>query len=254
MLTSTELILEGWRENDRKPEKFVLLTVYGDLRIGKSAYSFKTGVQVLNQIYGMPITAHKGHAWYELRHYIVFHPEQFFQKLKEMDEAGVERLPFLIWDDAGLWLYALDWYDPFINQFIKLLNVIGTRLCALIFTTPSPDFILRKLRKFPSAINVHITYGYHKDPWERYAKGYKQWYLPDGKSRVKTVFEDWFSARMPTPFFKWYKPVRDAYQEVANKLVQEKWEQLKSRSRILASLHEMPEFNLPKLHRPKHII
>jgi len=250
MLSSTKLVLESWKADlnrKRAPEGFVLMTVYGPLRLGKSTYAFKTGVQTLMQLYGLEEDG-RGGAWDELKRYIIFHPEHFFQKRKEMDEKGLERIPFLIWDDAGLWLYALDWYDPFINAFLKELNVIGTRIGALILTTPSPKFILRKLRDFPDSINVRIIDdGVENDIWRRIAKSYKQWFLPDGKSRVRLEFEDVFSALMPDTFFKWYKPQRDAYEKLALKLVQEKWEQLKSKSRVLASVSDIPEFKLPSL-------
>jgi hypothetical protein len=225
------------------------MTVYGALRLGKSAYAFKTGLQTLKELYGLKEEG-KGGAWDELKRYIMFHPEHFFQKRRQMDELGIERIPFLIWDDAGLWLYALDWYDPFINAFLKELNVIGTRIGALIFTSPSPKFILRKLRHFPDSFNVRIIDTSVKPDhiWRRLAKGYKQWFLPDGKSRVKLKFEDEFSALMPDTFYKWYKPLRDAYEKFALQLVQEKWEQLKSRSRILtSSIADIPEFNLPSI-------
>jgi hypothetical protein len=250
MLTSTRLILESWKgARARAPEGFVLMTVYGPLRLGKSAYAFKTGVQTLKELYGLEEEG-RGGAWDELKRYIMFHPEHFFQKRREMDELGIERIPFLIWDDAGLWLYALDWYDPFINAFLKELNVIGTRIGALIFTTPSPKFILRKLRDFPDSINVRIidTSVNPDHIWRRLAKGYKHWFLPDGKSRVKLKFEDEFTALMPNTFYKWYKPLRDAYEKLALKLVEEKWEQFKSKSGVLSrSMNEFSELVMPRL-------
>lgn len=67
-------------------------------------------------------------AWMLLKQLIVFHPEQFFQKLQDLREAGNKlRIPSLIWDDASLWLYALDWNDPFIIKVGKYMNVTSSR-------------------------------------------------------------------------------------------------------------------------------
>jgi hypothetical protein len=226
-LTSTYFVLNAWRHGEGSPEGFNLLIVYGPLRVGKSAYAFKTGAEVLQQLYSLDTKE----AWDKLKHYIIFHPKQFFRKMEWMEKKNIERIPFLIWDDAGLWLFYLKWYDPFLVAFLQELNVIGTRIASLIFTTPSPKFILRKIREFPEAINVRILDKNKKDePWQRVAKGYKHWQLPSGQSRVRNVFIDEFSCRMPNTFFKWYKPLRDSYEKLTRNVLQETWEKLQEKS------------------------
>ena len=231
----------------RPPESFQLVIVYGPLGVGKSAYQFKVTVDVLKRLYNVE----EGQAWEMVKSLIVFHPEQFFQKLREARQMGV-RIPVLNWDDAGLWLYAMDWDDPFIIAFTKWLNVARTQVACLICSTPSPQFLFKKLRSFPQAITVRvISWADEQRPadiWRRVAKGYRHFVLPDlRRTRVHLLFKDFFSCRLPDRFFKWYKPLRDTYAELAKKLMEEKWlnsERLKN-SKALQYYKSAP---LPPLH------
>lgn len=227
------------------PEEFVLVIVYASLGYGKSAYQFKVTVEALKSLY------HIGDdlAWDTLKSMICFHPEQFFQKLDESRELGFDKTSIINWDDAGLWLYAMDWDDPFIEAFTKWLNVARTDLTCLICSTPSPTFIFKKLRDFPSAITVQITkHGFDREHlWLREAKGYLHYVLPDlKKTRVRPLFADRFTCKMPENFFKWYQPIRDTYAAMAQRLMKEKWGELKARGKSkVFELSEYPEMQLP---------
>jgi hypothetical protein len=243
-LSSANFILECLKKKAKDPEGFRLFTVYGELRIGKSAYAFKTCVEVLQNL-----GYDEKNAWELLKGFIIFHPQHFFDKLDEMKSLGLERIPFLVWDDAGLWLFAMKWRDPFIIAFLQEMNVIGTKIASIIFTTPSPTYILKKLRQFPSAINVHIIDCSH-DPtnrWLREARGYKHWYLPSGMSRVRLEYVDRYSALLPNDFFRWYKPFRDAFETMARNLLREKWIELQKSSKVLETLEQVKEFQLPSM-------
>lgn len=243
MLTSAKLILKAWRmgEKENSPEGFKLFIIYGEGGIGKSAYAFKTGVQVLQELYQVD----KKTAWKAVRSYLVFHPEQFFEKLDQCRELDI-KLPFLIWDDAGLWLFAMDYHDPFVKQFQKELNVIRSKTASILFTTPSSEFLLKKIRKYPNTINVNIILNTDKtNPWRRLAKGYVNKLLPSGKQIVNVFYEDDFSCRMPKPFFKWYKPIRDEYEHLARKMLEEKWEKLKAESPILQKYAPTKKLKVP---------
>jgi hypothetical protein len=184
---------------------------------------------------------------------IVFHPEHFFDKLDRIKELGFAKTCTLNWDDAGLWLYAMDWDDPFIEAFTKWLNVARTNLNSLICSTPSPTFIFKKLRTFPSAITVRIlkNSGPQDHRWRRMAKGYQHYLLPDlHKTRVKPLFVDNFTCRMPTDFYAWYKPFRNQYANLAQRLMEEKWKELKHLSKSKAlNLSEYPGLRLPTLDK-----
>lgn len=231
------------------PEEFYIVIVYAPLGFGKSAYQFKVSVEVLQHVYHLS----EEEAWEALKGLIVFHPSQFFQKIEEIEEGHIKRVPFLNWDDAGLWLFAMDWNDPFITAFIKYLNVARTHLACLICSTPSPEWILKKLRRFPSAISVRIkkisgnTSPTQEWTWMREAHGYAFWTHPDMKhSGVKTLFADRFNCKMPENFYKWYKPKRDAYENMALNLMKEKWAKIGNESKALL-LQDYPSLEMPKI-------
>lgn len=246
----------GWRilDNMIPPEEFTLFTVYAGLGKGKSAYAIFNLVMVLMNWF--KITEER--AWEVVKGYLVFHPEQFFQKLDEIEEVGLDRSPGLIWDDAGLWLYALDWNDPFIKALGKYMNVARTRLASLVLTTPSPQLIFSKIRDFPDAINVSIikTTGNPRARWVRAAKGYQQTVMPDMKKRrVHLRYVDDFKCRLPDDFFDWYKPLRDQYERLALKLIKDSWAKSKEKHKgILPELSAYPGLSIPRLERPEPLI
>jgi len=186
---------------------------YGPLGIGKSAYACK----VVAEVYGK-----KGKPnWEAVKEHLVFHPKDFVEKcVKLMEQNKKDKV--LIWDDAGLWLFALEFNHPFIRAVIKYLNVARTNWGALIFTTPLPTWVIKKVRGFPQAISLKIVKrGSDKhrvsEPRPRLAKAYRFWISPDmKKSGVRRIYEDKYSAQMPDNFYwDWYKPLRDDYANQA---------------------------------------
>jgi hypothetical protein len=248
MFHTTNLILDAWYP----PEKFYIFIVYGPLGYGKSAYSFKLGVEVLKKVYHIE---DNNEAWEKLKQFIIFHPVQFFEKIEQIEESRLRRIPFLIWEDAGLWLYAMEWSDPFIESFIKYLNVARTHLAALICSSPSPEWVLRKLRRFPSAYTVKIiketgnTFG--DCPYRRLAKIYEFWIHPDLKhSGVRSRHVDEFNCKMPDDFYVWYKPIRDSYEDMALNVMKEKWNKLKEQSKalLIENYPQLQNLSMPKIN------
>lgn len=233
------------------PETFMVFICYAPLGYGKSAYTFKGCVEVLQKVYHLT----EPEAWEKLKQFICFHPSQFFTKIEEIDSSGLKRVPFIIWEDMGLWLYALEHNDPFISAFIKYLNVARTHLASLVGSTPSPEWVLRKLRRFPSAFTIRVsktssdTDYTHDQTWTRTATGYAFWLHADLKhSGVRKLWVDTFNCRMPEDFFTWYKPLRDTYEDLALALVKEKWQQVSKESQSLL-LSSYPGLALPTLVR-----
>lgn len=186
---------------------------YGPLGIGKSAYACK----VVAEVYG-----EKGKPnWEAVKDHLVFHPKDFVEKCVKLMEHN-KKDKALIWDDAGLWLFALDYNHPFIKAVIKYLNVARTNWGALIFTTPLPTWVLKKIRGFPQAISLKIIKQREDEhrvsnPRPRIANAYLYWISPDMKrSGVKKIYDDKFSAMMPNDFYwNWYKQRRDDYARQA---------------------------------------
>ena len=244
----TEKILEAWYP----PEEFKLITTFGALGYGKSAFAFKVLVQLIQILYDMT----EEESWELVKQFIVFHPEQFFQKIDEIEEnLKFPRIPSLVWDDAGLWLYALDWNDPFVKAFGKYVNVCRTHLASLILTTPSPDMVFKKIRKFPQAFNVKIIKrsGGRGHLWHRLAIPYLQYYNIVKGYRVmrcrykRGIVEEPFNCRMPDKFYAWYKPLRDSYEDIALAMIKKKWEELKAKDRSILSLYYSDKLAVPAL-------
>jgi hypothetical protein len=242
----TRKIIDAWYP----PETFIMCITYAPLGYGKSSYDFKVCAETLRRIYHVPTDFE---AWEKLKEFIVFHPSQFFQKIDEIEACGLKRVPFIVWEDMGLWLYALSHHDPFIEAFIKYLNVARTHLASLVGSTPSPEWVLRKLRRFPACYTIRISKTNSCEPsqsWQRVATGYSFWLHADLKhSGVRKIFEDSFSCKMPEHFFNWYKPLRDEYENVALALVKEKWQQISKESKSLLLASYPAIYNLPSLKR-----
>ena len=230
------------------PEEFKLMTIYGPLGYGKSTYACKLGVDVLRRVYRIT----DAEAWVLLKQFIVFHPEQFFAKLKNLTKYNIRRIPFLIWDDAGYWLYALEWNDPFILKVGKYMSLARTHLGGVVMTTLSPDYIFKKLRKFPQALNVSIIKKTGsrkgKDLYKRQAKAYLQYYNIVKGYRIKgPIYQDDFLCLMPDEFYNWYKPLRDAYEDMALRLMMEEWDAVRDKSKLVQLEIKHPHLRVPDL-------
>jgi hypothetical protein len=241
----TDIIIDA----TRPPTEFKLFTIYAGLGKGKSALGIFALVECLFNTYEIS----EREAWEMAKGFICFHPEQFFQKLRQIRNSGLDRVPTLLWDDAGLWLYALDWNDPFVKALGKYMNVARSRLGSLILTTPTPKWIIKKLRGFPDAFNVKVIKptGNPRAKWYRQGKGYEEVMLPDQrKSRVYHRFSDFYNCYIPDEFYKWYKPLRDAYEKLALDLIEKSWELSRAKT-VVPELSDYPDLNIPDMINPR---
>ena len=161
--------------------------------------------------------------WEKVKQFIVFHPKDFVMRCLEMSEKH-KREKAIVWDDAGLWLFAMQHNDIFVQSVIKYLNVARTNWAAMILTTPTPSWVIFKMRNFPQNVRIKIIKT-HSDLQGvqrlRMAKAYKSWMAPDFRhSGVRNYYQDNFDATMPQDFYEWYRPVRDGYARQANELMQ----------------------------------
>lgn len=198
---------------------FFAMTVEGVQRIGKTAYVCKGFAQACGQWEMKPEPHCAKMNLEEVKEWMTFLPREYLDVIMDINE----KTRGLILDDAGLWLYALDWYDPFVKAVNKWMQVCGTRFGSIFLTTPNKNLISSKiLDALPEMKVCRIErHGYdqlHSRP--RLAKVYERWDYPDGKKGgVKTKWEDSFNAILPDPFFYWYKPRREQYVEIALRLL-----------------------------------
>jgi hypothetical protein len=215
-------IARNYRDDD-----FTLWIVEGNLRIGKSAYSIKNGLSVLDYYWGDPPK------WESIKPYMGWHPAEVVEKWLNVEE----REPFFIWDDAGMWLYSLDWHNPLMVAIQKYMNVIATDYSNLILTTPSVKWILSKIAGMPGMQRVKIIkrYGTKRSDREsrkfsRIAVSYEPWNSPDLKKHgVYKRFYDKYSCKLPDELYKVYQPIREEYARLAKMEIKN---QLKLRSTI----------------------
>lgn len=206
-------------------DEFQSVIVYGPFGIGKSVYSIKVLAEVLNDLKS-PVPYNID----ELKKYLFFHPQDFVVKLMKTKE----RLKMIIWDDAGYWLSAYDWNEPFVRAVQKYFNVVRTHFGGIIFTTPLPTWITKKLRGLPQSLNVKIVRAMSSEgpPSQRnarMAKVYRGWLSPDmKKSGVRLIAQDTFNVMLPKHIYEWYKPIRDKYANEAIMLMYDELKRLRA--------------------------
>ena len=222
----------------------------GFMGTGKSAFCAKTEAEVLG--------SHPGHednepSFDNVKRFMDFPPKDFVDRLLKMKR----REKMTIWDDMGLWLFALDWYDPFVKAVIKYLNVARTDWAFIFGNTPSPKMVARRIQAFPEMIRVKVSKAAsNKDhpSKPRLATAYQVWSSPDMKTTgVRKMFVDKYNAMMPDDFFKWYKPKRDHFATIAKRLMWTELEKLQKRDR--EAVIEDPGFKeaIPEPERVKDL-
>jgi hypothetical protein len=218
--TLTDIILDKYYLDE-----FEGVLVYGPLGFGKSSYCS----QAVAEAYGIHSGVVAGYNknkepyysdWEATKLRLKFHPKEVMTFLLEREERDIT----FIWDDAGLWLYALDWTHPFVKAFGRYLNVARTDFGSILFTTPNPMMVMKKVRDMPQVRTVKIIkqdVDNLKTHYKlRMAKIYQMWMTPDlKKSGVKETHRDIFHAYLPDDFYRWYKPKRDYYAKMAKMMM-----------------------------------
>ncbi len=199
-------------------DDFNLVIISGPPRIGKSAYAIKVMGQVVEYLKGQDIfeiTEGEKVRAPICQKYLGWDPHENVDRWLDI----FKRIPVFTWDDAGYWLFSLNWTDPLLIAVQQYMNVVGTDMNTLILTTPDPTWILSKIANMPGTLKINITKrtGGESDKdsnlFSRRAIAYKPWKYPDGKGGgVNKVMVDEFSCKLPEPFYSdWYKPTREAY-------------------------------------------
>jgi len=219
LLETTKLINKAYFDDE-----FHLIIIYGPLRYGKSSLA----CQILSEVY-------KTWDVDVLKQYIGFHPKNVLKKWADL--RGEKRKAFL-WDDAGLWLHALDWQSPFVKATGKYLNVAGTDWAGLILTTPAPTWVSKKIRGVPQAITLKVrkVTGDPAYTHLRQAVAYRFWLAPDLKhTGVFKLYIENYGKYMPNKFYEWYKPYRDRFALEAKQLMSKELKEVEDKEIISAA-------------------
>jgi len=208
----------GWLINHSfHLDGFFGMVVEGRQRIGKSSYISQSMAEAKGdwEYHGDKADCVK--ADYEaIKKWIVYPPEQF---LKVIMEVGVsDKQKCIHWDDAGFWLFVLDWYEPFVKTVAKYLQLAGRQFGSVFLSSPSQKMISGKvLEALPELYVCKIikTDSDTKTYRPRMAKVFQRWSYPDGKrGGVRTKWRDRFNAILPDDFYNWYKPQSDHYLDI----------------------------------------
>lgn len=201
----SEIITYQYYFSEMKP-----IITYGDLGIGKSSHNIQT-TAIAYGSYEYP-------NWEKMKERLVHKPIEFFEDCLINLAEGNKEIN-LVWEDAGVWLFAMEYNKPFAIAVMKYLQLSRTRYGGILFNAPEPDVVLKKVRTFPSAITVKIIKAkddltHPKRP--RLAIVYSTWKTPDGKKwGVREEFAEKFNAILPDDIYKWYMPIRESYEQQA---------------------------------------
>jgi hypothetical protein len=195
------------RAADEDEVKFFI--AYGPHGVGKSTYLAKCLAQL-------------NHTWDPniLKRFLVWKPSMLVDIVDYVESTGHDEL-MLGCDDAGVWLNALKWNHPLLAALTEYFDVIRMHFHGIMFTSPLPLHVIKRIRGLPQAITVKIIKLNRNLNKPREGRGYTQYMLPDLKrTGVKPEFIDNFFAIMPEKFYSWYYPARKSY-------TREAWAQVK---------------------------
>ena len=194
----TKLIRKWYSEGE-----FRLVLIYGTGGIGKTSYALQCLKQVDNVHY---------------RQRLIFQPQQFVHTVSWL-KSNKLRIPALVWDDMGFWMYSLDYNDRFVRSAVKFFNVARTVVSCVIGTTNSLKMLVSSVRNM-DVLTVKVT-AVRDNPYTSLAKGYRMSIMPNFSRYVRTVFEDEYPRHLEDSDYEWYKPTRDSYVNDAIRLMRE---------------------------------
>lgn len=140
-------ILQAYKYN-----KVVNVMVFGPMGAGKTSFSLWTAYYVYNG------------NWREALDHLFFDIRESLPLIRNAIKAN-ERIPLLIFDDAGLWLSSFDWYhDTSRRNFVKFFHTIRSIAGGIIFTAPTK--VLPKIIDKTINYKVKITEVYRKFAYE----------------------------------------------------------------------------------------
>lgn len=217
----------AWKINDTYLfDSFFGIVVEGKQRVGKSSYVSQSLAEAAGKwdhnhrlddgtIISKAVTPN----YEEVKKWMVFPPKEFLDLVMHVKR----KQRAVIWDDAGFWLFALDWYEPFVKSVSRYIQLAGRQFGVLILTTPNKKLISNKvLEALPDMYVCKVVKAGSDDVKyrPRLAKVYERWDYPDGrKGGVKTRWKDRFNAILPDHFYEWYLPKSQRYMDIGLQLL-----------------------------------
>lgn len=236
MLEGAKRIWELYDDDEFKP-----LLIQGDHGFGKSAYASRLIAEVYSRINNQKPFWN----WNHFKRHMGFNPEEVLTEW----ERKRGRDYCYHWDDAGNWLHSLDFYDPFVKEVGKYMQLARTDWSCIIFSTISVDDITSKIRGLRNAIIIDITKegSSVKEPFRRSARAYIIRKTFKGHTWRDYQWEDTFNCHVPDEFFKKYKPLRDHYAQQSRdrarqKLKEREFRDLEAKVRMSNSVRRLKKY------------
>jgi len=201
------------------------MVIEGKQRIGKTSYVSQGMAEAHGEWSYNPFReCVKKEFGQEMRKWITFPPEEFLDVI--LDVGITEKHRAILWDDAGFWLFVLDWYDPFVKTVAKYIQLAGRQFGCVLFTTPSQKLMSGKvLDAMPDLLVCKVVHDWEKGEdtgkvRPRLASIYERWDYPDGKKGgVRKRWRDRFNAILPDEYFAWYQPKSQHYLDEAMQIL-----------------------------------
>jgi hypothetical protein len=195
LLWLAQKIVEAYRSMG-----FVSAVIFGPQGTGKTTYAFKVARDVEFALRGLQT---KDEAWKYVKYFFEL-PEALdhIQQITERDE----RIPYIIFDDASIWLSKYYWYKDYMKAFYSYYALIRTRVSAVIFTTPAPDDIAYFLRE-KGWYQIKIVWHNKKKKFAKallYEKEFTRNSRGDFTTKSTHTAIDYFKVEMPDDFYQEY--------------------------------------------------
>jgi len=179
---------------------FVSAVIFGPQGTGKTTYAFKVARDVEYELRGLET---KDEAWKYVNYFFEL-PEalDYIQQLTEKDQ----RIPYIVFDDAAIWLSKYYWYKDYMKAFYSYYALIRTRVSAVIFTTPAPDDIAYFLRE-KGWYQIKIVWNNKKKKFAKallYEKEFTRNTRGDFTTKSTHKAIDYFKVELPDDFYTEY--------------------------------------------------
>ncbi|ARM76443.1 hypothetical protein B6F84_10705 [Acidianus manzaensis] len=179
---------------------FVSAVIFGPQGTGKTTYAFKVARDVEFALHNLET---KDEAWQYVKYFFEL-PDAltFIEEITERDE----RIPYIIFDDASIWLSKYYWYKDYMKAFYSYYALIRSRVSAVIFTTPAPDDLAYFLRE-KGWYQIKIVWNNKKKKIaiaQLYEKGFAR--NTKGDFTTKSTYKalDYFKVELPNNFYNEY--------------------------------------------------
>ncbi len=211
-------------------DKFIDALIFGKKGCGKSVYALITAYQVYRD-------------WDLVFDHLIFNPLDALKKMKDALESN-ERIKVLVFDDAGLWLGRLEWWENHKVKFSEFYNVIRDVCAGVIYTSPADDICGRIVKH----IGLRLMAEELDEEFSK-IRVYKVKVSPLFQQYVKTLKEEIYRKILPDDIYERYRKMKR--KATAEKL--REWAQTLSKKDPVESIKVIKEIYIPRVRDKREL-